>query len=117
MTIHLPKDVERSIASAVHSGLFSSADDAVAAAWRVDEQVKNKQSKSPSVPRPGTTAKRSATRKKPASIEELHRKMMARGLITRLPDPFLDIDDDDTEDQPVIMKGELLSETIIRERR
>lgn len=53
----------------------------------------------------------------PASVEELHRKMMARGLITRLPDPSLDIDDDDPDDQPVPIKGEPLSETIIRERR
>ena len=43
--------------------------------------------------------------------------MMASGLITRLPDPALDIDDDDPEDQPVTIKGEPLSETIIRERR
>ena len=39
------------------------------------------------------------------------------GLITRLPDPALDIDDDDPDDQPVAIKGEPLSETIIRERR
>ena len=43
--------------------------------------------------------------------------MMARGLITRLPDPDLDIDDDDPDDQPVLIEGESLSETIIRERR
>jgi hypothetical protein len=55
--------------------------------------------------------------KKPLSIEELHRQMMARGLITRLPDPALDIDDDDPDDQPVLIEGEPLSETIIRERR
>jgi hypothetical protein len=54
----------------------------------------------------------------PPSIEELHRKMMARGLIIRLPDPSLDIDDDDDPDnQPVPIRGEPLSETIIRERR
>ena len=41
---------------------------------------------------------------------------MAAGLITRLPDPSLDIDDD-PDDQPVTIKGEPLSETIIRERR
>jgi len=42
---------------------------------------------------------------------------MAAGLITRLPDPSLDIDDDDPDDQPVTIKGVQLSETIIRERR
>jgi hypothetical protein len=49
--------------------------------------------------------------------KELHRKTMARGLITRLPDPSLDLDDDNPNDQPVIIKGEPPSETIIRERR
>jgi hypothetical protein len=43
--------------------------------------------------------------------------MLASGLITSLPDPFQDLDDDDPEDQPVSIKGEPLSETIIRERR
>jgi len=51
------------------------------------------------------------------TFEEIHRRMLASGLITRLPDPSLDIDDDDPDDQPVTIKGEPLSETIIRERR
>jgi hypothetical protein len=51
------------------------------------------------------------------SLDELHQKMMARGLIRRLPDPTLDIDDDDPDDQPVPIKGQPLSETILRERR
>ena len=67
------------------------------------------------------TAKRpkSATpsAKRPLSIDEIHRRMMARGLITRLPDPALVIDDDDPADHPVTIKGEPLSETILRERR
>jgi len=37
--------------------------------------------------------------------------------MTSLPDPAQDIDDDDSDDAPVIIKGEPLSETIIRERR
>ena len=54
---------------------------------------------------------------KSPSIDELHRKIWCSGLITRLPDPSLDIDDDDPDDQPVPIKGEPLSETILRERR
>src|SRR2546421_6317468 len=64
-------------------------------------------------PKPGKAAKRAKPAQapnNPPSIEELHRKMMARGLITRLPDPSLDIDDDDPDDQPVPIKGEPLSE-------
>ena len=34
MTIHLPKDVERSIEAAVHSGHFASVDDAMTEAAR-----------------------------------------------------------------------------------
>jgi hypothetical protein len=69
---------------------------------------------------PGKAAKRAKPAQastKPPSIDELHRKMMARGLILRLPDPTLDIDDDDPDDAPVAIEGEPLSETILRERR
>jgi hypothetical protein len=78
------------------------------------------QPKKATAPTPGRAAKRAKpgpAPNKPPSIEELHRKLMARGLIIRLPDPTLDIDDDDPDDQPVPIKGEPLSETIIRERR
>jgi hypothetical protein len=75
--------------------------------------------KKPAALASGKAAKRAkpAQAKKPSSIDELHRKMMARGLIRRLPDPTLDIDDDDPDDAPVPIKGEPLSETILRERR
>ena len=78
------------------------------------------QPKKPAAPTPGKPAKRAKPTRapnQPPSIEELHRKMMARGLIRRLPDPALDIDDDDPDDQPVPIEGEPLSETILRERR
>ena len=42
---------------------------------------------------------------------------MASGLITQLPDPAQDVDDDDPQDQPLVIKGEPLSRTILRERR
>ena len=48
---------------------------------------------------------------------EFDQRLLAAGLISSLPDPALDIDDDDPDDQPVTIKGEPLSETIIRERR
>ena len=68
----------------------------------------------------GKSAKRikpAAPKKKPLTRDELNQRLMAAGLITSLPDPALDIDDDDPDDQPVSIKGEPLSETIIRERR
>lgn len=70
---------------------------------------------------PAKTAKRAKSApppaKKPLSIDEIHQQMMARGLIIRLPDPALDADDDDPDDQPIAIEGEPLSETILRERR
>ncbi len=53
----------------------------------------------------------------PLTRDEFNQRLMAAALITRLPDPSLDIDKDDPADQPVPIKGEPLSETIIRERR
>jgi hypothetical protein len=85
---------------------------------QLDKQLAQPQK--PTAPTPGKSAKRARTAQAPAkapSLDELHRKMMARGLIRRLPDPTLDIDDDDPDDQPVPIKGEPLSETILRERR
>jgi hypothetical protein len=76
--------------------------------------------KKASVQSSGKGAKRTkptATKKKPLTRDEFNQRLMATGLITRLPDPSLDIDDDDPDDQPVTIKGEPLSETIIRERR
>jgi hypothetical protein len=71
-------------------------------------------------PAPGKAAKRAKApwrEKTPLTRDEFNQRLMAAGLITRLPDPSLDIDDDDPDDQPVAIKGEPLSETIIRERR
>ena len=84
-------------------------------ARRLREQL-DKQLDKPKPPTAKQT-KRGTPKKKPLPVEEIHRQMMARGLITRLPDPGLDIDDDDPDDQPVPIKGEPLSETILRERR
>jgi hypothetical protein len=78
------------------------------------------QTKTPAAPTPGKAAKRTqptATKKKPLTRDEFNQRLIAAGLITRLPDPSVDIDDDDPEDQPVTIKGEPLSGTIIRERR
>ena len=44
--------------------------------------------------------------------DDLHRQMLADGLLSQLPDDTQDIDDD----EPVMIEGEPLSETIIRER-
>jgi hypothetical protein len=78
------------------------------------------QTRTPSALIIGKAAKRSkpaAAKTETMTRDEFNQRLMAAGLVTRLPDPSLDIDDDDPDDQPVTMKGEPLSETIIRERR
>ena len=58
-----------------------------------------------------------AATKKPLTRNEFHRQLLAEGRLASLPDPALDIDDDDPSDQPIAIEGEPLSETILRERR
>ena len=62
-------------------------------------------------------AKPAVPKKKPTTPDEFNQRLLAEGRIASLPDPALDIDDDDADDAPVIINGEPLSETIIRERR
>lgn len=50
----------------------------------------------------------------PRAENEILRQMLADGLLARLPDPSADLGDDD---EPVVIEGEPLSESIIRERR
>ena len=97
MTIHLPKDLESSIRAEVLSGHFASEAALVAAAVR--DYLQRKQQP----PRKAMT------------LDELHRQMLADGLITQLPNTAEDFDDED--DAPIAIEGEPLSETIIRERR
>ena len=62
-------------------------------------------------------AKTAAPKKKPLTRDEFHRRLLAEGRLASLPDPALDLDDDDPDDQPIAIEGEPLSETILRERR
>jgi hypothetical protein len=75
--------------------------------------------KPPRARTPAKAAKRAtpAAPKKPLTRDEFHRRLLAEGRLASLPDPALDIDDDDPDDQPIAIEGEPLSETIIRERR
>jgi len=81
---------------------------------QLDRQLaRPKQSATP----PAKGAKRGTPKKKPLTADEFNQQLFAAGRIASLPDPALDIDDDDPADAPVPIKGEPLSETIIRERR
>lgn len=113
MTIHLSKDLETSILALVQGGRFSSVDDAMAEAAR----LLLKQSP-PGNAKPDRKAKRAKPvpqAKAPLTRAEFDQLLLATGLVTQLPDPAQDIDDDD--EPPIVIEGEPLSETIIRERR
>jgi hypothetical protein len=77
--------------------------------------------KKPAAPLPGKAAKTAkppkaaATPKQKMTKDEFHRHLIEIGLMSQLPDTAADYDDPD--DEPVPIKGEPLSETVIRERR
>jgi Arc/MetJ-type ribon-helix-helix transcriptional regulator len=100
MTIRLPQDLEAYVKNQVTSGLFASPDDAIAEAIR----LLRRQQPAPAASEILTT-------------EDVDRQLLARGLLSRLPDPSEDLDDDGEDDLPVPVEGEPVSETIIRERR
>jgi putative addiction module CopG family antidote len=113
MTIHLTKDLEQFVQDAVRSGLYAREDDVIR-----DALIRLKQAMPKDAAMPAREAKRarpSKAKQQPLTLEELHQQMLASGLITQLPDSAADFDDPD--DEPILIEGEPLSETIIRERR
>jgi Arc/MetJ-type ribon-helix-helix transcriptional regulator len=113
MTIHLSKDLEQFVHDAVQAGLYAGEDDVIRDALTRLKQTMPKakvrhRPKAKRAPQPQAKPKR-------LTPAELNQRLLASGLVTRLPDPALDIDDDDVP--PIVIKGEPLSETIIRERR
>lgn len=117
MTIQLPPDVESSLIAKVHSGMFPSLDAALTrAAYLLLEQIEQT-SPAKSKSRPGGKQPR-ATRspvQQPLTRHEFDQQLLALGLLSEIPDT--DADFDDPDDEPVEIRGEPLSETVIRERR
>jgi Arc/MetJ-type ribon-helix-helix transcriptional regulator len=113
MTIRLSKELEQFVHDAVRAGHYAREDDVIRdALTRLKQTLPEPTQPAAKRTRRGKPATQEV--KKPLTIEELHQQMMARGLITQLPNPDEDIDDDDI---PIVIERELLSETIIRERR
>jgi Arc/MetJ-type ribon-helix-helix transcriptional regulator len=113
MTIHLSKDQEKFVHDAVRAGLYANEDAVVTDAL---ERLKN--SMVAPARKAGMKAKRAKTvtqKKKTLTLAEIHQQMLASGLMTQLPHSAADYDD--PADVPITIKGEPLSETIIRERR
>jgi Arc/MetJ-type ribon-helix-helix transcriptional regulator len=112
MTIDLSKDLEKIVHDAVRAGFYNREADVIRDALiRLDQ----------SLPKTGETQAKKTKRskpglpKKPLTRAELDQYMLERGLLSQVPDT--DADFDDPDDEPIEIKGEPLSETIIRERR
>jgi Arc/MetJ-type ribon-helix-helix transcriptional regulator len=113
MTIRLTKDLEQIVHDAMRSGLYAREDDVIRDALIRLNQAMPIPTKAPA--KKVKSTKSAPQKKQPLSPDELIQRLLASGLLSRLPDPAQDIDDDD--DPPITIKGEPLSETIIRERR
>ena len=100
MTIQLPEDLEHYVQNQVQTGRFASADEAIATAVRLLRQRTDE----PAAPG------------KPLSEDEWQQRLMEVGLLTNIP-PTRTGSAARREFQPVRIKGEPLSETVIHERR
>jgi len=114
VTIHLSKDLEQIVHNAVRAGLYARDDDVIRDALTRLQETMSKPARTS-----GKKAKRTkaASQKleKPLTPAELDQHMLKIGLMSQLPDT--DADFDDPDDEPITIKGEPLSETVIRERR
>jgi Arc/MetJ-type ribon-helix-helix transcriptional regulator len=114
VTIHLSKEQERFVHDAVRAGLYASEDAVVNDALDRLRQTMPRNAKTP-VRMAKTTKAAPQKPKKPMTEAEFDQHLLAIGLLSQLPDS--DADFDDPDDEPITIKGEPLSETVIRERR
>ena len=115
MTIQLPNDLEQIVHDAVRAGQYASENDMIRDALT---RLKQAMPKAGVIPTLKTGRIQSTSQKKlPLSPDELNKQLLAAGLVTRLPNPAEDIDDEDPDGQPITIEGEPLSATILRERR
>jgi Arc/MetJ-type ribon-helix-helix transcriptional regulator len=113
MTIHLSKDLERFVHDAVQTGRYASENEVVNDALNRLKQALPKDTPTPD--RKSELGKSVKPKQNPLTRAEFDQHLLAIGLMSQLPDTTADFDDPD--DQPITIKGEPLSETIIRERR
>ena len=98
MNVLISENSERVIRFQVQSGRFATESDVIDAALRLLNQ-----------------SEQEPAAKKPLTEDEFKQQLLITGLMTSLPTP---LDPTKRRDfQPVIIDGEPLSETIIRERR
>jgi putative addiction module CopG family antidote len=100
MNIRLSDDLERFVRTQVKSGRFGSEAEVIGEALRLLQERQ---------PEPAPHAA-------PLTEEEFKRHLLEIGMVSQLPTTPGDAADDD-EDAPIIIAGEPLSRTVLRERR
>jgi putative addiction module CopG family antidote len=114
MTIHLSKELEQFVHDAVRAGHYAREDDVIRDALMRLKQAMPSATQTPAK-RARTTKSAGRKPKKPLTREEFDQHLLKLGLMSQLPDT--DADFDDPDDEPIEIRGEPLSETVIRERR
>jgi Arc/MetJ-type ribon-helix-helix transcriptional regulator len=114
MTIHLSKDLEQIVDAAVRAGLYARQEDVIREALTRLEQTMPKAARA-ARKAPKRTKGAAQKPKKPLTEAEFDQHLLSIGLMSQIPDT--DADFDDPDDEPITIKGEPLSETVIRERR
>jgi len=112
MTIHLPDDLERFVHDAVRAGRYAGEEDVIRDALTRLRQAMPEDTAMSDL---RTNRAQPAKQKKTLTKEEFHRHLVEIGLMSQLPNT--DADFEDPDDQLIDIKGEPLSETVIRERR
>jgi Arc/MetJ-type ribon-helix-helix transcriptional regulator len=112
MTIHLSRDMQRFVHDAVEAGHYASEAEVVNDALA---RLRHVMPEGVATPDRRTKRAKPAKQKKALTKAEFHRHLVEIGLMSQLPDT--DADFDDPNDQSIDIKGEPLSETVIRERR
>ena len=110
MTIHLPPELEGGINAEVLNGHYPSVDDAIAEAVRLLlRQRRQGESNAAAGEPPALTAEQLAD-------QEAQQRLYAAGLLSEIKPPRR-VSTGTEHFTPVMIQGEPLSETIIRERR
>jgi len=103
MTIHLPEHLERYVHDQVVAGRFRSEDDVI-----LDALEQHRQSQQPS-------ATPANGHDEPSSLE-MQRRLFEAGIISEIRPPITDLTPYQNR-QAIPVRGEPLSEAVIRERR
>jgi putative addiction module CopG family antidote len=108
MTIHLPEDLERFVLDVVRTGRYAHEDDVIR-----DALIRLQQATPEGAETPVENAE-PGRQGKPLTKEVFHRHLVELGLLSQPPDTNAHCNDPD--DQLIDTQGEIISETIIRER-